>query len=380
MMNPQDLRQFVVIVMFLVPMIGCSSNPPATNKLQSDQSYNSSNDEYWIPSATHNIQTETDTFFCTKGESRSAYVCGTANSTTDYYVWCVSDAGEATDLVQIVYGPNEYYDPATGYYTAKIDFVAPITVGNHAYTFNLGTSTGIPNRFCNATICVLPNRNYTIDYNCQTGCDLFDSTNVSITPYTLLNNAYSGTHLVFSINNTNLPQSTVDYDNPNPGTGYTQYIISSGINPNFDITAASNKSYLVMVYDTENYPSASSPDANVAGATQTFNDAVSGSYKCGYSFVFVNRILSSQALHNLPLPLATHYAVVQFSTHELGHLRGRGIDITDPTHTAGHNGVGRNNQCVMFNLRSLTIAQQVYVLQNDEFCKGHQQILLNKHE
>ena len=392
MRNPKNLEQFVVLVVtvaltsilvfLFLGLMSCNESKPSPGNTKQDHMYNDANNMYSVLVGNY-VRTETDTFFCKPGETRTAYVCGQTNASIGLDVWWADDNGKVSPHVNITQGENMYYDPANGYYTVGIGFTAPQS-GDHTYRFHLGTS----NAYYDAIISVLPNRDYTIDYNCQVGCDLFDSLNVSQTPWTLLNKAYAGTHLVFSPNKTLLPQATVDYANGGEQQGFINYIKdpSNQIDVNFDKDVSTNKSYLVMVYDVKNCPSTLHPDDTYAGKTETWikqtTDGGMKWYSCGYSFIFVNRLLSDQVIQKLNLPFPTHFSVTKTVTHELGHLRGRIQDITngDGDHTVGHNGVGNNHHCAMFQSKQLISDELIYVLRNDEFCEGHKQILLNKHE
>jgi len=311
-------------------------------------------------------------------EVRKIYVGGN-NQGSGFDVWVTGQNGSSTYISErtaITKGENSHYDNRSGLYSVPVLIFLDNTwqPGTYSFTAYRGTQNSTSDNSRNTisvsrgfTVEVVTHRNYTLFYSYQTGYDLFDD-NRSFELQNFMQKTYYEkgpyTSIIKFTEIGDLGEEEIDYNNGGNGKGFETYVVET-ISPTPDDDQ--NISRLIGAYKVVNQP------PGLVGGTNIKPDA--GPFVTGWSFVFYENIRLLNP-GNLELVRKNVTAV---TLHELGHLRGREERHNNEDHTT-HNGVGKNNQCIMFDFGTLTNDEITYLFDNPYFCEGHKQYLFNKHE
>ncbi len=299
------------------------------------------------------VDTEHSTYVFEVGESREIYVMGRLPENDldfDKYgrVWWVYSADRRES------GIWTNLDQSTRRYTTSITLDPNIvTTGPYDFTAHIGngyTSQG-QKAF---TVRVVEDRQFEYYYACQTNNDVFGAS-IGFDTDTYLTSAFAKalTSLNRTTRTTSLTEQTVYFGD---GNGFYYYVAS--LTPG----GLSGTSTLVAVKNGD-YPS----EPNAAGVTETSMSY--GGFDYGYSFIFLDKMRATNSGDNL------RKDITRATLHEMGHLRGRGVDITDLlTHTLWHNGELKG-KCSMLTVTTENVGG---ILEKLTFCEGHCQVLMNR--
>jgi hypothetical protein len=366
----------IALIAFYYSVTGCSPNTSGTNS----SGFTPNKDAYLI-SKSSTIVPEYSTYLLAKElgktpESRLIFVGGTLPSgyiLADYqYVWWSGAAGETGTKSEIMNTSDYYFNQSSGVYTVPLTFNPSTTFESGTsltYTLNIGNGSNAVKSSNTFTVNIITERKYSINYSYQYGLDLLvNNSGDSYDCANKTNKAFSdaNTTISFETEKQSLPLKTIDYYDPYDITidakGLWNYIYTNLSMPDYP---SLKKNRLIIVKDMSLIAPAITQ--TWLGFTARWLDAQGKVYGC--SFVLCDRIDNGSFSTDQKKKLKTMCVI-----HELGHLRGQDLEITNSNHDSGHNGINKD-KCVMFNADGNNLNDKLNAL---SFCEGHRQFLLNR--
>lgn len=367
MNNKAHFYLFLSLLYLLFVKFGCDGDDKPSGGTPSE---NNTKEEYRVAPGFSSVGVRSEYqnyYFSYNDRYRTIYLCGKADDYSGKYVWYNDGDNNGYPISISGNANNCYYDPSTGEFTQPIE----IPTYNHSGPFSIAAYLGHDTdkttlNTCNVFFDYGQDRLFSIRYSYQKNCNLFDSTNVGYEPYKRINNAFDGTHVVFTSDKTDLQNGIIHYD-----PIYDKFWVY--IHDSINSSPPPNCSMVVMVENNDYFGDYTK---GITAQYHYIDKITDEEDSCHCTFIFRERSFTSDITNLTNIDKPGQKEIVRTVIHEMGHLRTP--SITDDS--TEHNGVGKNHKCVIFNRTGITDEEFIKILENPIFCEGHKQNLLNHHD
>jgi hypothetical protein len=315
------------------------------------QDRNPADFQRYLVESSQFIETEYTVYKFLSDELRPVYVGGNRGTNTGLtWVRAKDHFGDVRGGPEYVKDGDNYFLNNEGVWTVPLWVRAPWgQAGSYSYTFELGDRNFSNYYSTSATIQLIPNRDYAIEYSCMGSSYDLRSTGYQFESTVQGAYATANTRLTLTDFDRNIQPDVFQNISDQALLDWGNNHVSEGINHNPN---------LVVLFGAKDHTS----NSWILGRTAI---GPGGTYPMkGFAFVFGLKILNSSEMPNKPLA-NTHIAI-----HELGHARGKNENPNPLLDGGIHDGVNKSI-CVM-RQAAVTELEKAF-----RFCEHDKQLLLN---